>query len=248
MLSQAIWWCSITLEGLLLVRGFRGKLFSKHLVFYAYISFVLSQSLLRLFIYHFEFHLYRYTYWLTEFLGVVIGCGVLFEIYRVGLWAYPGTARMARKALLFVFLMATAKALVSAASHPGWWAEATVTEIEQALRSVQALAVLALVALFLFYAIPFGKNLRGILLGYSVFLGARIICLAFNPAERPNFWFYAYSASYPLVLTIWLAHMWSYVPEPMVTARLEHDYQRIAAATRLRLDSARGHIAKAVRP
>jgi hypothetical protein len=248
MLSQAIWWIAITLEGLLLIRGLRGQLFSKHPVFYAYIAFVLSQSFVRLFVYyHFELEFYRYVYWLTEFLGVAIGCGVLFEIYRVGLWAYPGTARMARKVLLLVSFMAIAKGLIAAASHPGWWAEATVTEIEQALRVVQALAVTALVILFLAYAIHFGTNLRGILLGYSLFVDARIVCLPFLPIKGHNFWFYAYSASYPLVLSIWVAHLWSYSPEPKQESHLEQDYQRIAAATRLRLSAVRGYLGRAVR-
>jgi hypothetical protein len=148
---------------------------------------------------------------------------------------------------MFVFLAATAKTLFGATNDPGWWAQATLTAIEGTLRSVQALAIAALVALFLFYAVPFGKNLRGILLGYALFVGARVICAPLLPAKGHSFWFYAYFASYPIVLGVWLAHLWSYVPEPTPTSRLESDYQRIAAATRLRLSSARGQVAKAVR-
>jgi len=91
----------------------------------------------------------------------------------VGLAAYPGTARMARRALSFVFLLAVAIALASAAGEPGWWAAATVTEIERALRIVQALAILALALLFWSYRIPFGRNLGGILAAYGCSWGER---------------------------------------------------------------------------
>src|ERR1700721_1321754 len=47
MLNHAIWWSGILLETLLLVRGFRGRLLGRYPVFYAYIFFVCSQSLIR---------------------------------------------------------------------------------------------------------------------------------------------------------------------------------------------------------
>jgi len=249
MLSQSIWWGSITLEVLLLVRGSRERLAFRYPVFYSYIFFVLAQDVLL-------FAVYRNTlidttvYWTAEFLSVMFGCVVVFEIYRVGLAAYPGTARMARNVLAFVFALALAKAIASAWSDPRWWLEVNTLEIERALRMAQALAIVALVALFLLYSISFGKNLRGILLGYGLFIGVRLISLIFVPVEGRDFWYYAYSASYPAALGIWLAHLWSYSASPAVgpaTSRLENDYQRVASATRRRLQTARGQLAKAVR-
>src|SRR5437762_13943956 len=93
MLGQAIWWGSITLETLLLVRGLQGKLLARYPVFYVYILFVWLQSLLRFSIYHARPQLYLPVYWITEYSGVLIGCAVVFEIYRVALAAFPGTAR-----------------------------------------------------------------------------------------------------------------------------------------------------------
>ncbi len=47
MLSQAIWWSCIVLEVLLLIRAVSGRLISRYPVFYGYIFFVFSQSILR---------------------------------------------------------------------------------------------------------------------------------------------------------------------------------------------------------
>jgi hypothetical protein len=253
MLGQVIWWGSILLETLLLVRGFRGQLVARYPVFYGYILFVWLQSLLRFSIYHSRPQLYVPVYWITQALGVLIGCAVVFEIYRMGLRAYPGTARMARNVLAFVFVMALAKALVETWNDPHWLSIASNVDVERALRIVQSLAILALVILFLFYSIPFGRNLRGILLGYGLFVAVSVIQLTFvtNSESRFNsFWSYVSPGSYFAVLGVWAIHLWSYRanPEPKKVVELERQYQRLAAATSHRLREARGYLEKAVRP
>jgi hypothetical protein len=251
MLTQAIWWISLLLEGLLLWRGAAARLAVRYPVFYGYIAFVMLQSVLRFFV----FLRYGYgkyydgVFWTTEFTGLLFGCWVVFEIYRVALKAYPGTARMARNVLGFLLAMALAKAIAAAWGNSPWIGGITMLQMERALRTFQAVAVVALVVLFLFYSIPFGKNLRGILLGYAIFISGRVLSLTFvGPTDR-GFWFYAYSGTYPLVLGIWVAHLWSYqaCPQPKSSVGLERQYLAIAAATQRKLKEARGHLSKVVR-
>jgi peptidoglycan/LPS O-acetylase OafA/YrhL len=163
---------------------------------------------------------------------------------------------MARNALAVIFALALAKALVTAADDPSWWLKANTLEIERILRTVQAVAVAALAGVCLLYAIPFRKNLRGILLGYGLFVGVLAVCLTFVPTQGHDFWWYAYSACYPVALAIWLVHLWSYtenwVPAPTDSSAgadggSGNAYQRTAAATRRRLQTARGDLVKAVR-
>lgn len=252
MLSQLIWLLGNLLEVGLLVRSVRGKLIRSYPFFYSYILFILLQSPLRLAFYRWHRPMYTNVYWVTEFLGATIGCGIVFEAYRVGLAAYPGTARMARRALSFVFLLAVGIALAIAAGEPGWWAEATVTEIERALRIVQLLAIFALALLFRSYRIPFGRNLGGILAAYGLFVGASVVWLTFAHKGADgfhHFWLYLKPTSYDLALGIWLRCLWSYnaVPESQASVTLEQDYHQIAAATRRRLQETRGYLGKAVR-
>ncbi len=250
MLSQLIMWISIALELVLLVIGVRSRLAHRFPVFYGYIAFVMSQDLVSFFALQSSGAVYKGVYWVTEFLGLVLGSLVVFEIYKVSLAAYPGAARMARNALAFVFLTALAKGLADATASPAVWLTAsTALEIERALRAVQAAAILALVALFLLYSIPFGRNLRGILLGYGFFVGERVICLAFVSQLTHDFWFYAYSASYLAALSLWLGHLWSYDPTPQAktSIQLEDEYLRIAAGTRRHFQETRAYLRKAVR-
>lgn len=249
MLSQSIWSSALALEALLLMRGWKCGLLGRYPIFYGYVSFVLIQSLVRFAISELSAEAYRYTYWTTEYLAVAAGCAVVFEVYRIALYSYPGAARIVRTVLMFVFAMAFAKGLANATSLHGWWDEATALGVERLVRTVQGIAIIALVSLFLAYSIPFGKNLRGILLGYSLFIAGRVICLTFVPAQGRDFWFYAYSGSYLVVLSLWLAHLWSYhpVPEAQRRGHLERDYQMLAAATQRRLQETAGFLRKAVR-
>jgi hypothetical protein len=178
-----------------------------------------------------------------------MGCGIVFEIYRVALAAYPGTAKMARKILMFLFALAVAKAGAALWSDPHVLMQTTPLQIERALRTVQAISILAMVAVFASYSIPFGKNLRGILLGYGLFIGERVICLAFIPSQGHHFWFYAYSACYVVALSLWLGHLWSYeaIPKATASVQLEQEYQTIAEGTLRRLEAMRIYVRKAVR-
>jgi len=194
MLSQLILWSSIVLELAILAAGLWSRLTNRFPIFYGYIAFVLVGDLITIPALHWSKHAYKIVFWVTEFSGLFLGALVVFEICRVALAAYPGTARMARNALAFVFLVAIGKAFANLSALSDWQLKTTALEVERALRTVQAAALLSLVLLFLVYSIPFGRNLRGMLLGYGLFIGERVISLAFVSQQRHDFWFYAYSA------------------------------------------------------
>jgi hypothetical protein len=250
MISQSIWWATLALEVLLLARAVQGKWVARYPVFFGYIFYVLTQSLLRHFVYALNHKLYSHVYWITEFLAVLVGSAVVFEIYSVGLAAFPGTARMARNLLALVFVLACTKAIVDAWNDPQWWPTATAMDIERYLRIFQVVSIGALVALFLVYSVPFGRNLKGILAGYSLFVSLAVVWLTIGPnagTTLRDIWFNIQPASYFCALCVWTVSLWSYQPQPALPAvvKLEDDYQKIAAATRRRLREARGYLGKA---
>jgi len=247
-----MWWVAIFLEALLLVRGLQQKLAATYPVFYAYIFFVFIEELLRFYAYRWHPGMYAEIYWITQYLAFVIGSVVVFEIYRIGLAAFPGAARVARNLLLLVFTAIYANALLARSQGVLGWPVESPYALERNLRIAQASAVIVLVALFLRYAIPFGRNLKGILLGYSFFIAASVVQLTFFYYFRETIqhpWSYLQPGSYLVVLGIWVKALWSYEPTPGTTPaiQLEHDYQTLMAATNRRIQRARNTLGMAAR-
>jgi hypothetical protein len=234
---MTIWGLGILLEVLLLVRGLQEKLLRQFPIFYAYILFVLVGELLRFSVYRWAPNHYFQVYWVSQFLDLAVGSGVIFEIYRVALRSFPGATRMARYLLLIVFGAIFAKTLAYPSGGLFAWIAETSVGLERNLRIVQALALLTLVSLFLWYAIPFGRNLKGILLGFGLFVGMSIIQFTlwyYSWGEIKLVWSYVQPVSYDLVLGIWTIALWSAHPVPEVksAAQLEANYEMLAATTR----------------
>ena len=249
MLSQAIWWSSNILEMFLLVRGVRGRLVAHYPVFYAYMLFVVLQSPVRLVAYDWWYYrFYHRVFWTTEFIGLGMGCFLVFEIYRAALSGYPGTAKMVRRVLFLLFVLALAKGATAISIDPGLLTQSNSLQVEKALRTVQAISIVALITVFASYSIPFGRNLRGIFLGYALFIGVRVICLRYVSEAEQDFWFYLYSASYLGALGMWLVHLWSYQPATEAECiPLQQEYQLIAAKTQKRLHETLEYVRKTLR-
>jgi hypothetical protein len=252
MLTMAIWWLAILLEALLLLRGLWIGLVRSFPAFYSYISFVLLSEALRFSAYRWYPSRYATVFWGTQFLGLVVGSAVIFEIYRAGLRPFPGTARMARYLLLLVFGTVFVKGVGSGSGGFLAWIARTSVEIERDLRMVQALAILTLVILFLFYTIPFGRNLGGIVLGYGLFVVLSILqfTLWFYRVDMGTAWSHALPVTYDLVLALWAGALWSRAPAAVTEVRhqLEEDYKVLWMATRGQLERALARLGSAARP
>jgi hypothetical protein len=247
MLSQLIWWSCIALEAAILIRGLQTRLTLRFPYFYIYLTFVFLSDLLSLAI-PFTSPAYEYMFWSTESGGILFGCAMVLEIYRIGLARYPGTATMARNAVALIFVLAITKGIVALAGH-GWSPQMVALDLDRVVRLVQAVAIAAFTLVLLIYSIPVARNLRGILLGYGLYVSVLAITLTFVPQAGHGFWFYALSASYPFALVTWLVHLWSFQEHAATPPSPSGgDYKWAAAATRNRLETARGELSRAVRP
>jgi len=238
---------------LLLVRALQGRFLRKYSLFYVYLGIVFFQSLALLIVYLQSAKYYRPFYWYAEFVSVVLGCGVVWGIYRQALRRFPGAARMARNVFLFILLMFFSKALVSTANGTLGWPSGTVVALERDFRAVQAVLLIGLLVVIVYFRIPLGRNLWGMMLGYGLFIGTSVIILALRVVLGDSFqmaWRYLQPLSYLTVLLIWCITLWSYhaVPLPETEPRVEHDYRLLAATTRKGLHHARALLGRALRP
>lgn len=253
MLTQVIWWTCNLLLVLLLVRSISRRLFWKYPIFYFYLSWVLLDSFLSFYLYLVRPSAYESYYWSAEFLSVALGYCIIWEIYRQVLLDYPGVARMAKSVLLVVFIVVVAKVLTRTLGGYDWSPAAIPAMLERNLRTIQAMLLAGLVGLLIYYAIPVGRNVKGMISGYGLFVGASVANLTLGIRLGEQFqpwWQYLQPIAYILALLIWTATLWSYAPNPKPEAEveLEHDYQLVSGQIDRAINQARSYLLRAVRP
>ena len=105
MVTNVIWFTAVALEVMILLRGFTNRTLGKYPYFYSYLGFVLFQDFFRIGIYATHRELYAQVYWSTQFVGLLFGCGLVWEIYKVALGPFPGAQRVTRYVFALVALL-----------------------------------------------------------------------------------------------------------------------------------------------
>jgi hypothetical protein len=231
----------------------RGRLFAKYPLFYAYIICVASGDVLMYVFYRFSPSHYTAAYWIVQFVTLIVGYGVILEILRQTLAKFPGANAFGTivgfAALGIVFCIAIIQALAT----PDSFAVATTVELERDLRAVQAIFLVGIAAIISYYGITIGKNLRGMLFGYGLFIATSVMYLAMQSHEGSPFQAVLVIMQpflYLVSLLIWVTALWSFHPNPapQVDVQLEVDYEHLALRTRGMLGAMRSLLGKAARP
>jgi hypothetical protein len=254
MLSLIIWWSAIMIEALLLLRGWRAKLFSRYPNFYIYVlSLFLSDGLLYV-VYLLKPAAYQKWAWYPGFLVLFLGCGILVEIFRHVLSPYAGVEKVAR----FGGFAVLGAVLVFAILYPmlglsGSAAHVLYVRLQRDFLVVQAILLLGLLQLISYYGVSMGRNLKGMIFGYGQCIGTTVVTLAlhayigvrFEPAS-----ILIQQLSYLAALGIWLVALWSYCanPVPEATIGVEADYEVLASKTRNMVGAASTELVKVNRP
>jgi hypothetical protein len=252
MWDQLVWGVCIGLEALLLIRAAQTKLLNRFPTFYSYLCCVLLIDLLAIPLYRTSPGAYLLFYWSAELLKAILGYAVIVEIYHRSLKNYPGVARLVKILLLIVFLAITAKLGVSLFQNSEVTLPHAIGDLERSLRQMQTVLLCCLMALFIYYKVPVDRNLHGLLLGYSLFVGANVI--AFTFITHPTTGFAVLMRKivpifYTISLIIWTAALWRSSPEPVFQGaqEIERDYENLARETRNLLLRARTHLMRAIR-
>ena len=253
MWSEIIWGTCIGLESLLPIRAARIKLLRRFPVFYSYIAFVLLIDLLAIPVLKMSANIYILFYWLTQLLKAFLGYGVIVEIYNLSLKNYLGVVRLVKILLLIVFLAVAMKVGINLLDSPQIILSQAIADMEHNLQQVQAVLLFCLLALLIYYKIPVNRNLRGLLLGYSLLIGADVITFTFISHPATGFALLMRDivpVCYAIALIIWLVALWSPSPEQVFQGSkdIERDYQNLARETRILLLRARTHLFRVARP
>lgn len=253
LLTEAVWWCGSALEVAVLWRAIRGFFFNKYPVFYFYLAFVFVHDVAAYCIYTFRPNFYAKFYWSTEYVFIAIGYCVIWEIYRQIFKPYPGASRMTRSLLLAILIFVVCKVTVNAIQGGMVWDPLhQAPEFERSLRIVQGALLITIVAFIAYYSIPVGRNLKGMILGYGLYIGLTITQLGlhsylggwFQPIWKHLGW-----VSYTAALITWCATLWSYHPNPKpANDQPEYDFEYLASHTSRMMAQVRSGISRAMRP
>src|SRR5271170_1537590 len=166
MLLTSIGWAGDALAAAILFRASRARLLGRYPFFYAYIAAVLLAENLLPIAYYAHSGSYKDWYWTMNFATLLLGCGILLEIFNHVLGSYPGASRFARTSGCIVFGIVFCYAVVYPSLMAPWTPAGTNIELERDLRAVQAIFLFGLLAVISYYGIKVGKNMKGMTMGY----------------------------------------------------------------------------------
>lgn len=239
-----IWWVSIGLEAVILIRALVTRILAKYPYFYAYVLCIFLVDLTRFFVYTRHLSNFRNVYWSTQFLAIAMGYGVMLEVLRYVLKRYQGAARFADPLLWLTFLSVVSYITYKSVSVKNWSEAQTGFKLERDLRIVQAFVILGILLIVSYYGIELGRNLKGMIMGYGAYLGMLIMELAGQTYMGPRY-DAAWRAVSPYLtfipMTIWVATLWSYHPPPEVvpSTQADADYESLARRTKTMIGSIR---------
>jgi hypothetical protein len=253
MLSWTIWSVGILLEALILFRGFQGKFVSRYPFFYAYSGCVLFVSVLTYFVYAQDSTSSGMWYWGAQLVSLISGYGILLEIFNHVLSPYPGAEKFARVTGFIVFGVIFCFALAYPLMRSQWSPAGTMVELERNLRTVQAIFICAVSCVISYYGIAIGKNMKGMIAGYGLYVATSLVILAVRSYAGVRFdevWKVVQPLSYDISLIVWSVTLWSYQPNPVAerSIQLEADYETCVARTRSLMGGMRSSLGKVARP
>ena len=249
MLTYSLWFCMLGVDALVIVLGIRTRLSRQYIAFYLFLFSFLLVGLIRFYVYTARPSDYLFVFWWTEFLLVCAGYGVTWEIFNKTLANYRGVLRMARRVVSAIFFLALIQAFANFWSSETGSFFRSVIRLERNMLVVQATLLSLLALLILYYKIPLGKNLAGLLYGYGLRISAYVLVLTarFYLGPASNSWLDMLRQSGDLgVMVIWAIALRSYQPSPQPEGdtRLEQDYAALAEQTGKALAAARAQIAR----
>ena len=252
METNLIWCIGASLEAVVLIRGALTGLLRRYPLFYVYITCVLLKGVIALWSYAFAPDLYQSLYWITELATIVVSYGVIVEIFRAGLKHNPGIANKSQKLLLSVFALTLGYAATDLLHGRFASAARGIVELGRDLRYIEGALLLVMLWLFIHYRISLGRNLLGLIGGYSFWVGLNVVNLMlwFLPGNGSSVLLRRLlPITYVATLAIWCLALWSCQSEAAKPPEgaIERDYEFLATKTRTIL-ARTSHLLRVLRP
>ena len=252
MFSHSVWWVGIALQCTLLIRGAVSGNWTRYPLFYCYIACVLFKDLAVLVAYVYVPSAYAVVYWPVEFATVLASFAVIIEIFKGTVRHNPGILRCVQYFLLAAFGI-TMSYVCGKFSYRGLTSiYRGIEQLGRDFRLLEGVLLIALLWLLIRYRITLGRNLLGLIVGYSFWIGINLTDFAFLPSpgdETSHFLRAVIPTSYTITLAVWCSALWHAHPErTQSSTQLDHDYDYLAAKTRALIGRTAETVTRAMRP
>lgn len=250
--TSVLWIAGIALESVILFRFLKNRLYAHYPFFFAYLVVVCSWEVALWPIYRFHYASYSQFFWVDQFLNLLAGFGVLFEIVRKSFQRFPG-ARTFATTLVAAMLAILCGYFVFRLLPSSLSAYEGFSDLERDFRAIQALTLCGVLVVISYYRIDVGRNLFGIIAGLGLYVGSTILSHELKSYVGPAFnaaWGVIQPNAYLLSLIIWVFTLWSYAPAaaPEMQQEIDGGYEAFARQTQHTLGTMKAAVSKADRP
>jgi hypothetical protein len=249
--TSLLWVAGIALESVILFRFLKHRLYAHYPFFFTYLVVVWSSDMALWPIYRSHYASYSQFFWVDQFLNLLAGFGVLFEIVRKSFQRYPGARTFATAVVAAMFAILCGYFVfrllpLFVYAHEGF------SDLERDFRAIQALTLCGVLVVISYYRIEVGRNLRGIMAGLGLYVGSTILSHALKSYVGPAFdaaWSVIQPYAYLLSLIIWVFTLWSYSPAaaPEMPPEIDDGYEAFARQTQNTLGTMKAAVSKADR-
>jgi hypothetical protein len=217
---------SVSLEVLLIWRLWRCRLLGVYPYFGAFVIYDLGRSAVLFPLSLLWSNVYAWTYWTTEVISVFLRLFVVWEAIRTVFLPGSNLRRLAWKFLLAV------GSLILPAIAALWWRQSLLVHFpnrfvppifEQYFSLIQAILLLIVAVLGRYYGISLGRNMRGLIFGFGLYLTLCALNFASFQFIRGflPYWQFVSPVSYVGLIAFWLWSFWQ--RDPVSQALTPHD-------------------------
>lgn len=221
----------LVLELILLVRGKEGRFLSLFPFFYCYIAYMFSGSAVTLVIYRLYPQHYASAFWFHFLITLLAEFALLVEISDRVFDLFPAFRRLGRFLTLSIcatfFLLYIFPPLTEPRSS-----SAAILDLMKRTSVTKALIIVVLLAVTRYYRVPLGRNISGMMLGFSLYLAVNVANFAVAETYGRALYARAFAIigplSYALCLLVWTFSLWRYEPVPRMHRELPETDERVS--------------------
>lgn len=213
---------AFSLQAILLLRAKQEKMISHFPVFYSYVAYVLVGSLITLLVYWVWPQYHASVFWFRFMITVVVEFAILVEVSDHIFDPYPVLRYLGLFIILFVGLAFLALFILPPFFEPRPSSAVIIIDLVKRSSLTKAVIILCLLAAARYCRLPLSRNVSGLLLGFSVYLGTNVANFAlletFGGALYDRIFAVVGPLSFTLGLFVWVVSLWRYEPVPEALA------------------------------